>query len=67
MSSTMSVISPSCTFVSSSEESLALDNAEKEMISKALEKHHGKRKSAARDLNISERTLYRKIKEYGLD
>lgn len=49
------------------EESLALDNAEKEMIRKALEKHHGKRKSAARDLNISERTLYRKIKEYGLD
>ena len=40
---------------------------EKEMIRKALEKHHGKRKSAAQDLNISERTLYRKIKEYGLD
>lgn len=37
------------------------------MIRKALEKHHGKRKSAAKDLNISERTLYRKIKEYGLD
>ena len=31
------------------------------------EKRHGKRKSAAKDLNISERTLYRKIKEYGLD
>ena len=39
----------------------------KEMIRKALEKHHGNRKSAAQDLNISERTLYRKIKEYGLD
>lgn len=49
------------------EESLSLDEVEKEMIRKALEKHHGKRKSAARDLNISERTLYRKIKEYGLD
>ena len=47
--------------------SLSLDEVEKEMIRKALEKHHGKRKSAAKDLNISERTLYRKIKEYGLD
>ena len=49
------------------EESLSLDDAEKEMIRKALARHHGKRKSAAKDLNISERTLYRKIKEYGLD
>lgn len=49
------------------EESLSLDEVEKEMIRKALEKHNGKRKSAAKDLNISERTLYRKIKEYGLD
>lgn len=49
------------------EESLSLDDVEKEMIRKALEKHHGKRKDAAKDLNISERTLYRKIKEYGLD
>ena len=49
------------------EESLSLDDVEKEMIRKALEKHHGKRKSAAKDLKISERTLYRKIKEYGLD
>lgn len=49
------------------EESLSLDDVEKEMIRKALEKHHGKRKNAAKDLNISERTLYRKIKEYGLD
>ena len=49
------------------EESLSLDDLEKEMIRKALEKHHGKRKNAAKDLNISERTLYRKIKEYGLD
>lgn len=49
------------------EETLSLDEVEKEMIRKALEKHHGKRKSAAQDLKISERTLYRKIKEYGLD
>lgn len=49
------------------EETLSLDEVEKEMIRKALEKHHGKRKSAAKDLNISERTLYRKIKEYELE
>ncbi len=49
------------------EEPLSLDEAEKELIRKALAKHYGKRKSAAKDLNISERTLYRKIKEYGLD
>lgn len=49
------------------EESLSLDDLERDMIRKALEKHHGKRKDAAKDLNISERTLYRKIKEYGLE
>ena len=49
------------------EESLSLNDLERDMIRKALDKHHGKRKNAARDLNISERTLYRKIKEYGLD
>jgi transcriptional regulator with PAS, ATPase and Fis domain len=49
------------------EESLSLFDAEKEMIKKALEKHKGKRKYAAEDLQISERTLYRKIKEYGLE
>lgn len=49
------------------EESLSLDEVEKELIRKALEKHNGKRKTAAKDLNISERTLYRKLKEYGLD
>ena len=46
---------------------MSLDEVEREMIKKALERHHGKRKNAAKDLNISERTLYRKIKEYGLD
>jgi DNA-binding NtrC family response regulator len=49
------------------EESLALEDLEKEMIQKALEKHNGRRKNAAIDLKISERTLYRKIKEYGLE
>jgi len=49
------------------EETLSLDAVEKEMIVKALARHGGKRKDAAKDLNISERTLYRKIKEYGLD
>ena len=49
------------------EETLSLDEVEKEMIRRALEKNHGKRKSAAKDLNISERTLYRKIKDYGLE
>ena len=49
------------------EETLSLDEVEKEMIRKALERHHGRRKNAAKDLKISERTLYRKIKEYGLE
>ncbi len=49
------------------EESLSLVDWEKQMIIKALEKNRGKRKGTAKDLNISERTLYRKIKEYGLD
>ena len=49
------------------EESLSLEEVEKEMIKKALERHHNKRKYAAQDLKISERTLYRKIKEYGLE
>ena len=48
------------------EESLSLEDREKELISKALEKHRGKRKHAANELGISERTLYRKIKEYKL-
>mgnify|MGYP003344449706 CR=1 FL=1 len=40
---------------------------EKELIEKALKKHKGKRKDAATDLGISERTLYRKLKEYNID
>ena len=46
------------------EESLKLADMEKDMILKALRKHNGKRKEAAKDLDISERTLYRKIKGY---
>lgn len=48
------------------EESLSLEDKEIELIKKALEKHKGKRKYAARELGISERTLYRKIKEYDI-
>jgi transcriptional regulator with PAS, ATPase and Fis domain len=48
------------------EESLSLEDREKELIKKALEKHKGKRKYASEELGISERTLYRKIKEYQL-
>ena len=46
------------------EESLSLEEKEIEMIRKSIDKHNGKRKLAARELGISERTLYRKIKEY---
>lgn len=49
------------------EESLSLNDLERETIRKALERHHGRRRNAAKDLNISERTLYRKIKDYGLE
>ncbi len=49
------------------EESLSLEDKEIEMISKSLDKHNGKRKLAARELGISERTLYRKIKEYNIE
>lgn len=48
------------------DESLSINDVEKELIEKALKKHHGKRKHAALELGISERTLYRKIKEYDI-
>jgi len=48
------------------EESLSIQKTEEDLIKKALEKHKGKRKAAANDLGISERTLYRKIKEYDI-
>lgn len=49
------------------EESLSLEDKEKELIIKALKKNNNKRKYAAQDLGISERTLYRKIKQYDLE
>lgn len=49
------------------EETLSLEKKEKEMIIKALDKNNNRRKYAAQDLGISERTLYRKIKQYELD
>jgi hypothetical protein len=48
------------------EESLSLSQTEKDLIKKALQKHRNRRKYAAQELGISERTLYRKIKEYDL-
>ncbi|MGJ1361742.1 sigma 54-interacting transcriptional regulator [Sphingobacterium spiritivorum] len=49
------------------EESLSLTEKESDLIKKALKKHKGKRKAAAQELGISERTLYRKIKDLNLD
>lgn len=49
------------------EEALSLDDVEKRTILMALERNKGKRRNAAKELNISERTLYRKIKEYGIE
>ena len=49
------------------EESLSITDKEKELIIKALKKHRGKRKDASLDLGISERTLYRKLKEYDIE
>lgn len=49
------------------EESLSIVDKEKELIIKALKKHRGKRKDASMDLGISERTLYRKLKEYDIN
>ncbi|MEO7265366.1 MAG: sigma-54 dependent transcriptional regulator [Ferruginibacter sp.] len=49
------------------EESLSIVDKEKELIIKALKKHRGKRRDASMDLGISERTLYRKLKEYDIE
>jgi DNA-binding NtrC family response regulator len=48
-------------------ENLSIEDKERMLIDKALKRHHNKRKEAARSLGISERTLYRKIKQYDLD
>jgi len=48
------------------EESLSLQERELDLIRRALDKHEGRRRNAARELGISERTLYRKIREYGI-
>jgi len=49
------------------EESLSIQEKEIDLIKKALLRHNRKRKNAANELGISERTLYRKIKEYNLE
>ena len=49
------------------EESLNIIDKEKELILKALKKQKGKRRDASLDLGISERTLYRKLKEYDIE
>ena len=49
------------------EETLSLTDAEREMIIRALDKYNGNRRRASEELNISQRTLYRRIKEYGLE
>jgi len=51
----------------SEQESFSLDNNEKLLIIKSLQKHHQNRKKAANELGVSERTLYRKIRAYGLE
>jgi transcriptional regulator with PAS, ATPase and Fis domain len=53
--------------ISEEEESLSLEDQEKDLIIKALRKNNNKRKYAAQALGISERTLYRKIKQYDID
>lgn len=49
------------------DESFSIESKEKELIKRALKKHNNKRKNAAQSLGISERTLYRKIKQYGIE
>jgi DNA-binding NtrC family response regulator len=49
------------------QESLSLEDKEVELIKKSLNKHNGRRKKAAAELGISERTLYRKIKQYNME
>ena len=60
-------IHPSDEYVEDAGEVVSMDDVERDAIRKALSRHRGMRKEAAQELGISERTLYRKIKEYGLD
>jgi transcriptional regulator with PAS, ATPase and Fis domain len=53
--------------VENTQKPMSLEDMERKMIKRTLEKHRGKRKAAAEELQISERTLYRKIKEYGIE
>ena len=48
-------------------ETLNLNDIGKQLVEKALERNHGNRKKAAQELGISDRTLYRRIKQYGLE
>ncbi len=70
-SAPVAVVIPHSDFIEDTEEfveeSLSLEEKEKELIIKALSKYNGKRKQAATELGISERTLYRKIKEYKIE
>ncbi len=60
-------VQPKTIEVQPAETTLNLYEMEKQLIQKALKKHHGKRRAAAKELGISERTLYRKIKQYQLE
>lgn len=58
---------PTTAIVRSPQPPASLEDNEREMIRRALERNEGRRKAAAAELQISERTLYRKIKEYGME
>lgn len=61
------IITPDGTTPHEAPASMTLEDTERETIRRSLERNGGRRKLTARELNISERTLYRKIKEYGLE
>ncbi|MDE6321130.1 MAG: sigma-54 dependent transcriptional regulator [Muribaculaceae bacterium] len=62
-----SILTPTDTAATDTTPSMTLEDTERETIRRSLERNGGRRKLTARELNISERTLYRKIKEYGLE
>lgn len=62
-----STVEPDATAASAGHSGPTLEDTERETIRRSLENNGGRRKATARELNISERTLYRKIKEYGLE